>query len=197
MQPAILLLIVFFLLINNTTCFEYGRATFYGDEPWWWPIHGGSCGFGYQCKNQGTGWDVAALSDKHPDYAGSCGRCYEVFCHPSILSDNYGAQLDRTEVCRNTKQSVVVTIVDTCPCIYAQNYYSNKRWCCGDMKHFDLSVWAFEKLSERRWGVMGIKYRPVNCNHTPWKKAPVPPEGEFWGQPPSHYGESCPKNNAP
>lgn len=27
---------------------------------------------------QGTGWDVVALSDKHPDYAGSCGKCYEV-----------------------------------------------------------------------------------------------------------------------
>lgn len=28
-------------------------------------------------QNKGTGWDVAALSDDDPYYAGSCGRCYE------------------------------------------------------------------------------------------------------------------------
>lgn len=27
--------------------------------------------------NAGTGWDIAALSDSDPEYAGSCGRCYE------------------------------------------------------------------------------------------------------------------------
>jgi hypothetical protein len=29
--------------------------------------------------------------------------------------------------------SVIVKTTDTCPCIYSGNYYSNKRWCCGDM----------------------------------------------------------------
>jgi hypothetical protein len=33
---------------------------------------------GYQWPDQGTGWDVAALSDLHPEYEGSCSRCYEV-----------------------------------------------------------------------------------------------------------------------
>jgi hypothetical protein len=27
------------------------------------------------------------------------------------------------------------------------------------MDHFDVSVWAFEKLADKKWGVMGIKYR--------------------------------------
>jgi hypothetical protein len=31
----------------------------------------------YLDPNKGTGWDIAALSDTDPDYAGSCGRCYE------------------------------------------------------------------------------------------------------------------------
>jgi hypothetical protein len=31
----------------------------------------------YLDKDKGTGWDIAALSDADPDYAGSCGRCYE------------------------------------------------------------------------------------------------------------------------
>lgn len=42
---------------------------------------------------------------------------------------------------------------------YPANDYSNKRWCCGDMDHFDVSVWAFEKLADKKWGVIGIKYR--------------------------------------
>lgn len=37
-------------------------------------------------------------------------------------------------------------ITDTCPCVYPDNYASNKRWCCGDMYHLDLSVWAYEKV---------------------------------------------------
>jgi hypothetical protein len=36
-------------------------------------------------------------------------------------------------MCKDTESSVVVTVTDTCPCQYQNNYYSNKRWCCGDM----------------------------------------------------------------
>eukprot|EP01024_Parvocaulis_polyphysoides_P039463 TRINITY_DN35687_c0_g1_i4.p3 TRINITY_DN35687_c0_g1~~TRINITY_DN35687_c0_g1_i4.p3 ORF type:complete len:198 (+),score=25.99 TRINITY_DN35687_c0_g1_i4:109-702(+) len=195
MQPLFKLVLSLYFLVNSVESFQYGRATFYGNEPWWWTIHYGSCGYGYLCKDQGTGWDVVALPDMHHEYAGSCGRCYEVFCHPTWFSDGYGASIDRTKVCRDEDASVVVTVTDTCPCIYATNAYSNRRWCCGDMNHLDLSVWAFEKLSEHRWGVIGVKYRQVNCYHTPWKQAPIPPEGEFWGQGPEDYGETCPKNN--
>ena len=38
---------------------------------------------------------------------------------------------------------------------YSANAYSNKRWCCNDMDHFDVSVWAFEKLADKKWGVIG------------------------------------------
>lgn len=37
-------------------------------------------------------------------------------------------------------------VTDTCPCHYPNNYASNKRWCCGDMPHIDLSVWAYERV---------------------------------------------------
>ena len=33
----------------------------------------GACGFGYQYKNLGTGWDVAAIADASPEFQGSCG----------------------------------------------------------------------------------------------------------------------------
>eukprot|EP01023_Acetabularia_acetabulum_P024986 TRINITY_DN239_c0_g1_i1.p4 TRINITY_DN239_c0_g1~~TRINITY_DN239_c0_g1_i1.p4 ORF type:complete len:198 (+),score=41.82 TRINITY_DN239_c0_g1_i1:172-765(+) len=197
MQQLVLFSVVVGCLIVNAGCFQKARATYYGDEPWYWSIHQGSCGYGYLCKDEGTGWDVAALADVHPAYAGSCGRCYEVQCDPTWFNDGYGASLDRTHVCRDQDASVVVSVTDTCPCNYASNAYSNKRWCCGDMEHLDLSIWAFEKLSEHRWGVIGIKYRQVTCSHQPSKKASIPPEGEFLGEQPAAYGESCPKNNRP
>ncbi|GMH41640.1 hypothetical protein BSKO_09550 [Bryopsis sp. KO-2023] len=88
-----------------------GRGTFYGDEPWLWDIHKGSCGYGQLDPNQGTGWDITALPDVHYEYSNSCG-------------------------------------------------------CCGDMDHLDLSVYTFDKLAERRWGVIGLLYRPVACPGT-------------------------------
>lgn len=143
-----------------------GRATFYGDQPWLWDIHKGSCGFGQLDPNKGTGWDITALPDAHYEYSHSCGRCYEVKCDPSVFGDNYGNSIDRSTVCYDPDLVVKVTVSDTCPCDYPSNYYSNKRWCCGDMDHLDLSYVTFDKLAERRWGVIGLLYRPVACSET-------------------------------
>eukprot|EP00879_Flechtneria_rotunda_P015993 GHRR01016726.1.p1 GENE.GHRR01016726.1~~GHRR01016726.1.p1 ORF type:complete len:373 (+),score=77.90 GHRR01016726.1:674-1792(+) len=129
-------------------------------------IHAGSCMFGNLDANKGTGWDIAALSDKDPDYAGSCGRCYEVACRPSTITDGYGNSLDRTGTCTGEK-SVIVMVTDTCPCYYPGNAASNTRWCCGDNYHMDLSQWAFEKLGTTGAGVMGIYYKPVPCPSSP------------------------------
>ncbi|PSC75221.1 hypothetical protein C2E20_1964 [Micractinium conductrix] len=71
--------------------------------------------------------------------------------------DAYGKQFDRSSVCYNTVQSLLIRVVDSCPCYYPGNYYSNKRWCCGDVDHMDMSVWAFEKLADKKWGVIGIQ----------------------------------------
>ena len=39
---------------------------------------------------------------------------------------------DRKSVCYDGAASVVVMVTDVCPCSYPENWYSNKRWCCGD-----------------------------------------------------------------
>lgn len=160
-----------------------GRATSYGSEPWLWSIHEGSCGYGYIWPDEPRGWDVAALPDVHPDYPGSCGRCYEVACDPTLFQDNFGNAIDRRHVCYDSSQSAVVHITDTCPCNYPANFYMNKRWCCGDMDHLDLSVWAFEKLANTKWGVIGVKYRQVPCTQLPANPAPAP-ANPFPGVPP-------------
>lgn len=149
-------------MFNSVTAndWRWGRATFYGI---WWSLHTGSCGYGHIDYWQGTGWDVAAIPDAHYEYNWSCGKCYEVKCEPMNFKDNYGNHLDRSSACYDPNKVVTVTIVDSCPCNYASNHYSNKRWCCGDMDHFDLSYHTFDKLAARKWGVIGLKYRPVGC----------------------------------
>ena len=49
------------------------------------------------------------------------------------------------------------------PCGTPHRRYSNKRWCCGDMDHMDISVWAFEKLADKKWGVIGIQVWTPDC----------------------------------
>ncbi|KAL4422029.1 hypothetical protein ABPG77_005459 [Micractinium sp. CCAP 211/92] len=171
---------------------QKGRATYYGLDGW--SIHKGACGLGYQYKNLGTGWDVAAIADASPEFAGSCGRCYEVRCDPrSQVIDGYGNPYDRSSACKAGSASVVVRTVDNCPCNYPANPYSNKRWCCGDHAdtqgtHFDLSLWAFEKLADLKNGMMGIQWRRVPCSYRPSDPAPDGPTGMPGSEQPKALG---------
>ncbi len=54
-------------------------------------------------------------------------------------------------------------ITTTGPCHKPGNEYSNKRWCCGDDRHLDLSWKAFEKIGRVDKGVVGVKFRKVPC----------------------------------
>ncbi|PRW39389.1 formate nitrite transporter [Chlorella sorokiniana] len=178
-----------------------GGATYYGLDGW--SIHKGACGLGYQYKNQGTGWDVAAIADASPEFAGSCGRCYEVKCDPrSVVTDGYGNSFDRSGVCKHPGATVVVRTVDNCPCNYPGNAYSNKRWCCGDNSgtqgtHFDMSIWAFEKLADVAQGVAAIQFRRVPCSYTPSNPAPDGPTGMPPSEQPSALGYGGDAYNPP
>ncbi|KAG2452438.1 hypothetical protein HYH02_002681 [Chlamydomonas schloesseri] len=155
-----------------------GRATYYGNDGGA-TIDQGSCMYGSLPNGMvSTGQDIAALSDTDPSFGGSCGRCYEVTCNPASFNDGYGQWLDRSGACYSGA-SVVVTITDSCPCNYPNNAYSNKRWCCGDMRHMDLSYIAFGKIANLNQGVIGIKYRQVSC---PGYSAPTPRQNswDFW-----------------
>lgn len=60
----------------------------YGNDAW--SIHKGSCGYGYIYPTDPLGWNVMAMPDVAPEYADSCGSCYEVKCDPSTFTDGYG-----------------------------------------------------------------------------------------------------------
>lgn len=57
-----------------------------------------------------------------------CRRCLEVKCDPGSVKDNYGGVFDRNHVCYDASESVIVQVVDDCPCNYPKNAYSNRRW---------------------------------------------------------------------
>jgi hypothetical protein len=35
-------------------------------------------------------------------------------------------------------------------------------------------VWAYEKLAETKWGVIGVQWRDVDCSYRPANRAVVP-----------------------
>lgn len=142
------------LLMRSASCWRYGRASYYDS------IHHGSCMFGGLPNN--AGWEAGALADRHPEFSGSCGACYELRCKPSVFKDGYGNTLDRTRACRGGG-SVIIKVTDSCPCYYPSNHYSNKRWCCGDMDHFDISTSGFNRLADLGYGVIAVEYQRVSC----------------------------------
>jgi hypothetical protein len=139
------------------------RATWYDDRPGM-SVHSGSCLFGYLGDNFGGqgNWHVAAINDGNPSFQGSCGTCFEVRCNPADVKDSFGEVLSRRDSCAS-RDPIKVIITDNCPCTKPENAHSNKRWCCGDMDHLDMGVWAFRKLADPGIGVIGVQYRPVPC----------------------------------
>jgi hypothetical protein len=134
-------------------------------------VHTGSCEFGFLGERFGgsNNWMVAAMNDGNKDFSGSeqgsqCGTCYEIQCDARDFYDGYGTLIHRKTACNRETGSFMVTITDTCPCSKPGNEYSNKRWCCGDLPHFDLGVWAFKRMADPTIGVIGIKYRKVTCS---------------------------------
>lgn len=58
------------------------------------------------------------------------------------------------------------------------------------MPHFDLSLWAYEKLASTKWGVIGLEWRAVPCDHKPYRLAPPLPNPTPGESPP--YGAKNP-----
>ena len=59
---------------------------------------------------------MAAVADASPEFAGSCGRCYEVQCAQRAFTDGYGNAIDRrgSDVCSAPGKSLIVRATDNC-----------------------------------------------------------------------------------
>lgn len=53
-------------------------------------------------------------------------------------------------------------------------FWTRPLLCCLKKSCLFQSIWAFEKLADTKWGVIGLKYRPVPCDYVPAKIAPSP-----------------------
>eukprot|EP00798_Chlamydomonas_sp_ICE-L_P030310 gene30310-35300_t len=116
------------------------------------PVHTGSCMYGH----------VGAVNEGAAVFSGSCGKCFEMKCDPRGVTDAYGMYIDRSNDCMS-QEPVQIVVTDNCPCFKEGNEFSNARWCCGDMDHFDIGVWAFREMASQDKGVVPIKYRQIQC----------------------------------
>lgn len=110
------------LLQTDPDGWVMGRATWF-DSP-----QVGSCGYG-KLDPYKFGQDaVAAMPDVSPLYPGSCGRCFELKCRGiQAISADGSVNLNRTDACYDQNKTIIIKIVDTCPC------HGNEKWAM----HFD------------------------------------------------------------
>jgi hypothetical protein len=129
-----------------------GTATYYTGIDDLLGGYAGSCGFkdlsralgGMQESKYGP--HFAAASEKIYKSGAGCGACFELKCIGN-------------PVC--TKDSVVVTITDSCP------FKGNEQWCGPDKNHFDLSGRTFSKLvSTMAAGHFALQWRRTPCKRS-------------------------------
>jgi len=143
------------------------------DDVWWvsvgkdgpgpdgMSIYTGSCGFG---QNLGNHFVSAWQTDGGYDWGltDKCGQCYEVLCVDGQTRGLDWSDLGPWGGCVEPgRKSVTVKISDSCPCHHPNA--GNKRWCCGDVVHLDLSYIAFDAIALRHRGVVDLKVRPADC----------------------------------
>eukprot|EP00217_Crustomastix_stigmatica_P011596 CAMPEP_0183789006 /NCGR_PEP_ID=MMETSP0803_2-20130417/151_1 /TAXON_ID=195967 /ORGANISM="Crustomastix stigmata, Strain CCMP3273" /LENGTH=253 /DNA_ID=CAMNT_0026033159 /DNA_START=37 /DNA_END=798 /DNA_ORIENTATION=+ len=143
------------------------RATWYGGPsgpgPDGMDITKGSCGYG--AEGLGNHFVTALNTDGGYDWGltDKCGQCFEVMCVDGNTRGTEYASLGPWKGCKEAGiHSVVVKVTDSCPCHHPNG--SNKRWCCGDAFHFDLSYAAFDAIAFRDRGVVDLKVREISCD---------------------------------
>ena len=85
---------------------------------------------------------------------GQCGVCYDISCVAGPTRGLPDAEFPDSGCVSNHTISVMIT--DSCPCDHPNK--SNKKWCCGDMTHLDLSHRAFSSIADPTKGVINIMF---------------------------------------
>ena len=59
--------------------------------------------------------------------------------------------------------SIYVHVTDNCPCLQydgdSTTITGDNPPCCGNVNHFDLSYYGFEKLAHPNYGLMNLEFR--------------------------------------
>ena len=63
--------------------------------------------------------------------------------------------------------SIYIHVTDNCPCLQYDNGSTTVTGvnapCCGNVNHFDLSYFGFERLAHPNYGLMNLQFRSVSC----------------------------------
>ena len=113
--------------------------------------------------DSGCAGGAHAQSNRRRVCGAQCGRCYEVKCVDGIERGTPTSKLGPWKGCLDAgRRSVVVKITDSCPCFHPNT--GNRRWCCGDALHLDLSYLAFEAIAQKEMGVVDLQIRAADCS---------------------------------
>ena len=59
--------------------------------------------------------------------------------------------------------SIYIHVTDSCPCLQydggSTTVTGTNPPCCGNVNHFDLSFFGFEKLAHPAYGLMNLQFR--------------------------------------
>ena len=66
--------------------------------------------------------------------------------------------------------SIYVHVTDNCPCLQYDNgsttITGQNTPCCGNVNHFDLSYFGFQKLAHPNYGLMNLQFRYVQLSQS-------------------------------
>lgn len=101
---------------------------------------------------------VAAMNTAGLNNTDECGTCYAVSCIDGPTRGLPGSEFTDSGCISN--KSITVMITDSCPCDHANP--NNKKWCCGDTTHMDLSYMAFGMIANHSKGVVDMKWERLS-----------------------------------
>ena len=94
----------------------------------------------------------------------SAAREYTTQCGGAHLGQVKSCSSDSAASCAlpRARAQNAAQITDSCPCFHPNT--GNRRWCCGDALHLDLSYLAFDAIAQGSMGVVDLKIRAADCS---------------------------------